>query len=88
MLSGGQKRHFFRKSALKNRYVFPEGFPPGGAATHRRVFCFDFLRMFKILLECLDFCWNVYTFLRMFRYFLKCLDLFWKCLDFFQDVEI
>ena len=27
------------------RCVFPEGFPPGAAATHRRVFCLDFCGM-------------------------------------------
>ena len=50
---------FFRKNAFKDRYVFLGGFPPGGAATHRRVFCLDFLGMFRLVGECLDFLWNV-----------------------------
>ena len=76
-MSGGQKRNFFVKMH-KTKYVFPEGFPPGGAATHRRVFCLDFFRMFSFLLRmfiflaCLDF-------LGMFR-------LFWECLDFVGNV--
>ena len=45
---------FFRKNAFKHRYVFPVGFPPGGAATHRRVFCLDFFGMFRLFGECLD----------------------------------
>ena len=49
----------FRKNAFKDRYVFLGGFPPGAAATHRRVFCLDFFGMFRLFGECLDFSWNV-----------------------------
>ena len=42
------KNSIFWKNAFKNRYVFQEGFPPGAAATHRRVFCLEFLGMFRV----------------------------------------
>ena len=45
---------FFVKMHLKKN-VFPEGFPPRGAATHRRVFCLDFFGMFRPFWEWLDF---------------------------------
>ena len=41
------KYHIFHKHALE-KICFPGGSPSRGAATHRRVFCLDFL-------ECLDF---------------------------------
>ena len=66
------KRDIFRKNAFKDRYVFLGGFPPGGAATHRRVFCLDFFGMFRLLGECLDL-------------LLECSDFF-DFLGFFQNV--
>ena len=48
-----------RKNALKDKYVFPEGFPPGGAATHRRVFCLDLFGMFRPFWTCLNLFGNV-----------------------------
>ena len=44
----------FPLKGIKKRYVFLGGFPSGGAATHRRVFCLDFFGMFKFFSECLD----------------------------------
>ena len=44
------KDAIFSKDTFENKYVFTEGFPPGGAATHRRVFCLDFFGMFRLLL--------------------------------------
>ena len=60
------KNHFFRKNAFKNRCVFPEGFPPGGAATHRRVFCLEFFGMFRLFRECVGFFECLETFLVIF----------------------
>ena len=45
---------FFVKVHLKSRYVFLGGFPPGAAATHRRVFCLDVFGMFRLFGECLN----------------------------------
>ena len=52
----------FRKNAFKNKYVFLGGFPPGAAATHRRVFCLDFFGMFRLFGECLECFGNVLIF--------------------------
>ena len=52
--------------------VFPGGFPFGGAATHRRVFCLDFFGMFRLFLECSDFFEMFKHFLEMFRLFRIC----------------
>ena len=49
----------FRKNMFKNKHVFLGCFPPGAAATHRRVFCLDFLGMFRLFGDCLNLFWNV-----------------------------
>ena len=47
------KNHIFRKRTFK-KHVFLGCFPSGEAATHRRVFCLDFLGMFRLFWERLD----------------------------------
>ena len=52
------KHYIFHENAFK-QYVFPEGFPYRGAATHRRVFCLDFFGMFRLVWEMFGLFWNV-----------------------------
>ena len=61
------------------RSVFPEGFPPGGAATHRRVFCLDFSGMLKSFFEMFIF-WECYEFSEPL-FFGNVMTVFSKCLD-------
>ena len=69
---------FFRKSAFKK--CFPGGFPPGGVATHRRVFCLDFLGMFRLF-------WCMFRlFFEILRLVVGMCRLFGECLDPFGNV--
>ena len=52
----------FRKNVFKESSVFLEGFPPGGAATHRRMLCLEFFGMFRLFWECLNCFWHVMFF--------------------------
>ena len=69
---------FFVKIHLK-KYGFPEGFPPGAAATHRRVFCLDFFGMFRLFGECLNLFWDCLDFFEMF-------GLCWEIIGFFRGL--
>ena len=69
------KNNIFSKNAFENRYVFLGGFPPGGAATHRRVFCLDFFGMFRALLKCLALFFEMLKFIKIFRLKTDLLDL-------------